>query len=52
LAQVLFFLIVEMVVPGARYWSVAFGDSRGDVVQDEEGIKTVRDFGRGVAVLA
>jgi multimeric flavodoxin WrbA len=53
LAQLLFFfLIMEMVVPGAKYWSVAFGNSRGDVVQDGEGIETVRDFGKKVAVLA
>jgi len=53
LAQLLFFfLVTEMIVPGASYWNIAFGRKKGEAAQDKEGVKTVRDFGRKVAVLA
>jgi len=41
-----FFMIQEMIVPGSSYWNVAFGRLKGDVLQDEEGIKTVKTFGK------
>lgn len=46
-----FFMISEMIVPGSTYWNVAFGRSKGDVLKDEEGINTVRHFGRKMAWL-
>jgi multimeric flavodoxin WrbA len=46
-----FFLINEMVVPGARYWPIAFGAGPGDALNDEEGVATVKDLGRNVAWL-
>jgi len=53
LAQLLFFfLISEMIVPGAKYWNIAFGREKGEVAQDREGIETIRDFGRKLAALA
>jgi len=52
LAQLLFFFMIsEMVVPGSTYWNVAFGRQKGDVLKDEEGIKTIRHFGQKVAWL-
>ena len=41
-----FFMIQEMIVPGSTYWNVAFGRSKGDVTKDEEGIQTVKHFGK------
>lgn len=53
LAQLLlFFMISGMIVPGSTYWNVAFGREKGEVVKDEEGIRTVRNFGRKLAWLA
>jgi len=53
LAQLLFFfLISEMIVPGARYWNIAFGREKGEAALDKEGVETVRDFGRKVATIA
>jgi len=53
LAQLLFFfLVTEMIVPGASYWNIAFGREKGEATQDKEGVETVRDFGRKVASLA
>jgi len=46
-----FFMISEMIVPGSTYWNVAFGRLKGDVLKDEEGIGTVRNFGRKLAWL-
>jgi len=52
-AQLLFFfMITGMIVPGSTYWNVAFGRERGEAKGDEEGIRTVRNFGKKVAWLA
>jgi len=46
-----FFMISEMIVPGSSYWNVAFGRFKGDVLKDEEGIDTIRNFGHNLAWL-
>lgn len=52
LAQIIFFFLIEgMIVPGSTYWNVAFGDRKGEVAMDEEGMRTARNFGRKVAWL-
>jgi multimeric flavodoxin WrbA len=47
-----FFMISEMIVPGSTYWNVAFGRSKGDVTKDEEGVRTIKNFGQKLAWLA
>ena len=47
-----FFMITGMIVPGSTYWNVAFGRERGEVQKDEEGMTTVRNFGKKVAWVA
>jgi multimeric flavodoxin WrbA len=47
-----FFMISEMIVPGSTYWNVAFGRSKGDVTKDEEGLQTIKNFGKKLAWLA
>jgi len=50
LAQLTFwFQISGMVVPGSTYWNVALGREKGEVQNDEEGMKTVWNFGKNVA---
>jgi len=44
-------MIQEMIVPGSSYWNVAFGRSKGDVLKDEEGINTIKTFGKKIAWL-
>jgi multimeric flavodoxin WrbA len=44
-----FFMISEMIVPGASYWNIAFGRLKADVFKDEEGINTIKNFGHNVA---
>jgi multimeric flavodoxin WrbA len=46
-----FFMISEMIVPGSTYWNVAFGRSKRGVLKDEEGVRTVRNFGKNLAWL-
>jgi multimeric flavodoxin WrbA len=46
-----FFLISQMIVPGSSYWNVGFGRKKGDVEDDEEGMKTMDDLGKNMAWL-
>ncbi|MDQ1280612.1 MAG: hypothetical protein QG670_1875 [Thermoproteota archaeon] len=47
-----FFMITGMIVPGSTYWNEAIGNNKGDVTNDEEGIKTIEYFGKKLAWLA
>ncbi len=50
LAQLTFwFQIQGMVVPGSSYWNIAFGRAKGEVVNDEEGMSTIWNFGKNLA---
>jgi len=52
LAQLLmWYMINGFVVPGSSYWTIAFGQQKGDVVADEEGMATIRTFGENIAWL-
>jgi len=46
-----FFLINEMIVPGSSYWNFAMGHEKGEVLNDEEGIKIMRTLGQNMAWL-
>jgi len=45
------FLISEMIVPGSCYWNMAIGMNPGDVLNDAEGIETMKTLGRNMAWL-
>src|SRR3989337_1351226 len=45
------FFISQMIVPGSSYWNVGFGLKKGDVDNDEEGMKTMDDLGRNMGWL-
>ena len=52
-AQLLFFYMISgMIVPGSTYWNIAFGREKGEVTKDEEGVRTIRNFGKKLAWLA
>jgi len=52
-AQLMFFFMIHgMIVPGSTYWNVAVADEAGEVAGDEEGVQTIRNFGRKLAWLA
>jgi multimeric flavodoxin WrbA len=46
-----FFLINQMIVPGSSYWNIAIGKMPGDVLNDEEGMHTMRCLGENMAWL-
>ena len=46
-----FFLINQMIVPGSTYWNFAFGRNPGEVLNDEEGIQTIKTLGKNMAWL-
>lgn len=46
-----FFLISEMIVPGSTYWNVAVAREKGEVLNDAEGLDTVRTLARNMAWL-
>jgi multimeric flavodoxin WrbA len=46
-----FFLINQMIVPGSTYWNLAFGRNTGEVLEDEEGMQTMKTLGANMAWL-
>jgi multimeric flavodoxin WrbA len=46
-----FFLIHEMIVPGSSYWNIGIGREKGEVLKDEEGIRTMKVLGENIAWL-
>lgn len=44
-----FFLIGEMIVVGSCYWNMAIGRGKGEVANDEEGMKTMKLLGENMA---
>lgn len=47
----LFYLVQEMIVPGSSYWNIAIGRTPGEVLRDEEGMKTMEVLGQNMAWL-
>lgn len=46
-----FFLINQMIVPGSSYWNFAFGRDPGEVLNDEEGMQTIKTLAENMAWL-
>lgn len=46
-----FFFINEMIVPGSIYWNLGIGRLPGEVMEDEEGLNTMRTLGEHMAWL-
>jgi multimeric flavodoxin WrbA len=45
------FLISEMIIPGSSYWNMALGRKPGEVLEDAEGLETMKTLGRNMAWL-
>ena len=45
------FLMSGAIVPGSTYWNLGFGLDKGDVKNDEEGLKNMADLGQTIAWL-
>ena len=49
-AQLLFwFMINDMVVPGSTYWNMGIAREKGEILEDQEALRTVDHFGENVA---
>ena len=46
-----FFLINQMIIVGSSYWNIGIGPEKGEVVEDEEGMKTMHQLGENMAWL-
>jgi len=46
-----FFLINQMIIPGSSYWNIGLGREPGDVLNDIEGIQTMKKLGENMAWL-
>lgn len=46
-----FFTINEMIIPGSSYWNLGIGREKGEVREDEEGVRTMRTLGENMAWL-
>jgi multimeric flavodoxin WrbA len=46
-----FFMINEMIIPGSSYWNIGIGKEKGDVLKDEEGLRTMKILGENMAWL-
>jgi multimeric flavodoxin WrbA len=46
-----FFLYHGMIIPGSTYWNVGLGKDVGEVMKDEEGIRTIRNFAKNLSWL-
>ncbi len=44
-----FFLIEQMIVVGSSYWNIGIGREIGEVENDDEGMRTMRDLGSNLA---
>jgi len=44
-----FYGINEMVVPMSNYWNMGFGEAAGEVLNDEEGLATMKTLGINMA---
>ena len=40
-----------VVVPGSTYWNLGFGLEKGEVADDEEGLRNMEDLGTTIAWL-
>ncbi len=46
------FLINEMIIAGSSYWNLGVGREKGEVLKDEEGLRTMRTLGENIAWVA
>lgn len=46
-----FYLLSEMIIPGSIYWNMGFGLNKGEVENDEEGLRTMKVLGQNMAWL-
>lgn len=46
-----FFLLQDMFIVGSSYWSIAYGRLPNEVMEDNEGVETMKNLGQNMAYL-
>ena len=46
-----FFLLQDMFIVGSSYWNIAYGRLPNDVMNDAEGMETMKNLGKNMAYL-
>ncbi|MCR2048207.1 flavodoxin family protein [Acetatifactor muris] len=46
-----FFMLQDMFIVGSSYWPMAYGRMPGEVIEDQEGIETMKNLGQNMAYL-
>lgn len=46
-----FFMIGQMIIPGSSYWNLGMGREIGEVLNDNEGVQTMKNLGANMAWL-
>ena len=46
-----FFLMSQIIVPGASYWNIGIGRNKGEVENDMEALQTMDNLGQNIAWL-
>ena len=46
-----FMLNKEMIVVGSTYWNMVYGKDIGDVLDDDEGMANMRNFGKNMGAI-
>jgi multimeric flavodoxin WrbA len=46
-----YFLISQMIVPGSSYWNIGVGNKKGEVENDDEGMRTMETLAKNMAWL-
>jgi len=41
-----------MIIPGSSYWNIGVGREKGEVLKDDEGIRTMKTLGENIAWVA
>jgi multimeric flavodoxin WrbA len=47
-----FFFITGMIIPGSTYWTMAFGREKREVLGDDEGMETAKNFAKKMVWVA
>lgn len=44
-----YFLMNDMIMPGSQYWNLAHGGAPGEILEDAEGMQTMRTLAKNIA---
>ena len=45
------FQLTQMIIPGSLYWNLGYGREKGEVNQDEEGLRNMKNLGKSIDII-